>query len=314
MSVYTRLTKEELEQLLYLYDIGEFIRVEGINEGITNSNYYLTTSKNKFILTIFEEPNLNLDYAIDLMHMLSANKINCPTPLKTKEGLSVTNVKNKPCSIFTLLPGKTISKNTPTISMCKQIGTIIGKIHNCSEKFKRFDLGLRNNDWFISTSKKLETVLIIEDIKLIKKEIENLIYCTDKGLPSGVIHSDLFRDNAMFLDDKLTGVIDFYYACNGYYLYDIAIVVNDWCLNNDFSIDIEMQDALLKSYNQIRKIELNEKNIWQQVLRHAALRFWLSRLHDKFFPTDGEITHELDPDKFKKILLDRKNNTYEIKI
>ena len=93
MSVYTRLTKEELEQLLYLYDIGEFISVEGINEGITNSNYYLTTSKNKFILTIFEEPNLNLDYAIDLMHMLSANKINCPTPLKTKEGLSVTNVK-----------------------------------------------------------------------------------------------------------------------------------------------------------------------------------------------------------------------------
>ena len=112
MSVYTRLTKEELEQLLYLYDIGEYISVEGINEGITNSNYYLTTSKNKFILTIFEEPNLDLYYAIDLMHMLSANKINCPTPLKTKEGLSVINVKNKPCSIFTLLPGKTISKNT----------------------------------------------------------------------------------------------------------------------------------------------------------------------------------------------------------
>jgi homoserine kinase type II len=118
----------------------------------------------------------------------------------------------------------------------------------------------------------------------------------------------------MFIKEDLTGVIDFYYSCNGYYLYDIAIVVNDWCLNNDFSIDIEMQDALLKSYNQIRKIELNEKNVWQQVLRHAALRFWLSRLHDKFFPTDGEITHQLDPNKFKKILLDRKNNTYEIKI
>ena len=106
MSVYTRLTKEELEQLLYQYDIGEFISVEGINEGITNSNYYLTTSKDKFILTIFEEPNLNLDYAIELMDMLSANNISCPIPLKTKNGLSVINVKDKPCSIFTLLPGK----------------------------------------------------------------------------------------------------------------------------------------------------------------------------------------------------------------
>ena len=314
MSVYTRLTKEELEQLLYLYDIGEFISVEGINEGITNSNYYLTTSKNKFILTIFEEPNLNLDYAIDLMHMLSANKINCPTPLKTKEGLSVTNVQNKPCSIFTLLPGKTISKNTPTISMCKQIGTIIGKIHNCSEKFKRFDLGLRNNDWFISTSKKLETVLNIEDIKLIKKEIENLIYCTDRGLPCGVIHSDLFRDNAMFLDNKLTGVIDFYYACNGYYLYDLAIIVNDWCLNEDLKIDLKKQDALIEHYNKERKIENIEINMWAKVLRHAALRFWLSRMHDKFFPTDGEITHQLDPDKFKLILLDRINTSYILKV
>ncbi len=118
----------------------------------------------------------------------------------------------------------------------------------------------------------------------------------------------------MFLDNNLTGVIDFYYACNGYYLYDLAIIVNDWCLKKDFKIDLDRQEALLKSYNAIRKIEDIEVNEWPKVLRHAALRFWLSRLHDKFFPTDGEITHQLNPDEFKSILLDRINSTYILKI
>ena len=152
-----------------------------------------------------------------------------------------------------------------------------------------------------------------EDSNLIDKEIENQIYCTNKDLPKGIIHSDLFRDNAMFENEKLTGVIDFYYACNGYYLYDLAIVVNDWCLNNDMSINLERQNALVQSYNKNREIEKIEKETWQNTLRHAALRFWLSRLHDKHFPTVGEITHLLDPNEFKLILLDRIKKSYELK-
>ena len=314
MSVYTRLTKEELEQLLDQYDIGNFVAIEGINEGITNSNYYLTTSQKKFILTIFEEPNLNLEYAIELMDMLSNNQINCPIPIKTNDGMTVIKVKNKPASIFSLLPGKTISKEIPTLDMCKQIGETIAKIHIHSKKFDKYDLGLRSSDWFETVSKKLGKVLSAEDINLINSEIKNQIYCVNKNLPKGVIHSDLFRDNAMFLDNNLTGVIDFYYACNGYYLYDLAIIVNDWCLTKDLKIDLDRQGALLKSYNSIREIEDIEVNEWPKVLRHAALRFWLSRLHDKFFPTDGEITHQLNPDEFKSILLDRINSTYILKI
>ena len=118
MSVYTRLTKEELEQLLNHYDIGEFVSIEGINEGITNSNFYLETSNSKYILTIFEEPNLNLDYAISLMSLLSKNHIPCPTPIKTKNKKTVLSIQNKPLSIFTLLPGNTISKKVPTKKMC----------------------------------------------------------------------------------------------------------------------------------------------------------------------------------------------------
>ena len=314
MSVYTRLTKEELEQLLNLYDIGVFVDLEGISEGITNSNYYLTTSHKKYILTIFEEPNLNLNYAIELMDLLSANKIPCPVPVKSKDGKQVLNFKNKPLSIFTLLPGVTITKKIPSEEMCIQIGKTLAKMHLHSKKHKAHYIGLRNVEWFKRTAKKLNPFLDINEINLIDKELENLEYCIEKNLPSGVIHSDLFRDNAMFIGDNLTGVIDFYYACNGYYLYDLAIIVNDWCLNEDMTINLQRQDALINSYNKNRMIEESEKEIWPNALRHAALRFWLSRLYDKHFPTDGEITHQLDPNDFKLILTDRIENHYNLKI
>ena len=118
----------------------------------------------------------------------------------------------------------------------------------------------------------------------------------------------------MFIDDNLTGVIDFYYACNGYYLYDLAIIVNDWCLNKDMTINLQRQDAIVNSYNKNRLIEKSEKEAWPNALRHAALRFWLSRLHDKHFPLDGEITHQLDPNDFKLILIDRIQNHYNLHI
>ena len=314
MSVYTRLTKEELEQLLYLYDIGKFVDIEGISEGITNSNYYLTTSLNKYILTIFEEPNLNLNYAIELMDLLSTNQIPCPIPIKSKDGKCVLNFKDKPLSIFTLLPGKTITKKTPSEMMCMQIGETLAKMHLHSKKHKTHYVGLRDIEWFKKTAIKLNPVLDISEINIINKELENLSYCLGKNLPSGVIHSDLFRDNAMFIGDNLTGVIDFYYACNGYYLYDLAIIVNDWCLNMDYTINLKRQDALISSYNKYRIIKEVEKEFWPNALRHAALRFWLSRLHDKHFPLDGEITHQLDPDIFYNILADRILKDYTIKI
>jgi len=314
MSVYTRLTKEELEQLLSHYEIGNFVDIDGISEGITNSNYYLTTSKNKYILTIFEEPKLNLNYAIELMDILAGMRIPCPTPIRTKKGDQVINLFGKPISIFTLLPGKTITNISPSVNMCEQIGETLAKLHIYSKEHKRYDLGLRDNSWFTKTAKKLNPVLNMDDINLISNEILNQQDCVNKNLPEGVIHSDLFRDNAMFIGEELTGVIDFYYACNGYYLYDLAIITNDWCLKDNRKIDFVKQDVLMKSYNKIREIEPIEKLMWPKVLRHAALRFWLSRLHDKHYPTDGEMTHVLDPNEFKLILIDRINNSYKLNL
>jgi len=314
MSVYTRLTKEELEQLLSHYEIGNFVDIDGISEGITNSNYYLTTSKNKYILTIFEEPKLNLNYAIELMDILAGMRIPCPTPIRTKKGDQVINLFGKPISIFTLLPGKTITNISPSVNMCEQIGETLAKLHIYSKEHKRYDLGLRDNSWFTKTAEKLNHFLNMDDINLINNEILNQQDCVNEKLPEGVIHSDLFRDNAMFIGEELTGVIDFYYACNGYYLYDLAIITNDWCLKDNREIDFVKQDALMKSYNKIREIESIEKLMWPKVLRHAALRFWLSRLHDKHYPTDGEMTHVLDPNEFKLILIDRINNSYKLNL
>ena len=314
MSVYTRLTKEELEQLLNHYDIGNFIAIEGINEGITNSNYYLTTSSDKYILTIFEEPNLNLEYTIGLMDILSKSEIPCPIPIKTKKGKSIISAKNKPLSIFSLLPGKTITNTVPSVDMCKQIGEIIAKIHVKSKKFTNHEIGLRDEKWFFKTAEELRSVLSSDDINLVNNELKNQNECNNKNLPKGIIHSDLFRDNAMFENGELTGVLDFYYACNGYYLYDLAIIVNDWCLNEDMTINIDKQNVLIESYSKIRQLESIEIEFWPNALRHAALRFWLSRLHDKHHPSEGEMTHQLDPDEFKNILKDRISNNYYLKI
>ena len=312
MSVYTRLTKEELEYLLNEYDIGDLADIEGINEGITNSNFYLQTTNSRYILTIFEEPNLNLDYAIQLMEHLSYHQIPCPRPFKSKDNENIKKIQNKPVAIFSLLPGKTLSDTTPSLNMCEQIGEVLAKIHVNASKFNENYSGSRDFIWFNKTYEKLKSKLNTEEEIIIKDELISLSKKDFNKLPLGVIHADLFRDNTLFINDKLTGVIDFYYACNGYLLYDLAIVINDWCLNEDKTINIERKESIIQSYNKIRKIEQIEKDYWPEVLKHAALRFWLSRLHDKYFPTDGEITHILDPDEFKLIFLDRMNNNYSL--
>ena len=191
------------------------------------------------------------------MDLLSTNRIPCPIPVKSKDGKCVLNFKDKPLSIFTLLPGKTITKKTPSEMMCMQIGETLAKMHLHSKKHKAHYAGLRDIEWFKKTATKLNPVLKPYEINIINNELENLSYCLGKNLPSGVIHSDLFRDNALFIGDNLTGVIDFYYACNGYYLYDLAIIVNDWCLNMDYTINLKRQDALISSYNKYRIITVS---------------------------------------------------------
>ena len=191
MSVYTRLTKEELEQLLNDYNIGDPIDIQGINEGITNSNFYLQTTKSKYILTVFEDKSLNLEYSIHLMELLSNQKIPCPMPIKSKANETIKILRNKPVAIFTLLQGRTISGIDPSLEMCGQIGEMIAKIHLCSDKMNDVYLGSRHLTWFEETFKKLQDKLGNEENKMIENEIKNHIKNQLNVLPSGIIHSDL---------------------------------------------------------------------------------------------------------------------------
>ena len=150
------------------------------------------------------------------------------------------------------------------------------------------------------------------DQDLLNNEIEYLKSFTINNLPVSIIHADLFRDNALFIDDELTGIIDFYYACNGYAIYDLAVTVNDWCTSGDKIGDQKNLISLLGAYQEVRTVSDEERDCWVYVLRLAALRFWLSRLRDKYFPRSGEITHIKNPDRFKKIVEDHRNNNDEL--
>ncbi len=314
MSVYTHPSDVELQELLNNYNIGNLIDFSGIDEGITNSNFFLNTESGSYVLTIFEEPNLNLDFTINLMNYLSNTGIPCPIPIFTKDKKLLSNIKEKQCTIVTRLKGKTVSNNETNIEMCKQVGNVLGEIHNNSKGYKNTYEGVRNNQWFTETSKKIRESISDDDNEIIQECLKNLLNFKNKNIPKGVIHGDLFRDNVMFEKNKLSGVIDFNYACTGNLIYDLAITVNDWCINKDGTINIEKQNAMILSYSSKRKIEENEKNSWNLILCFAALRFWLSRLYDSIYPTDGHLTHLLNPDEFKVILLDRMNNKYQIKL
>ena len=159
----------------------------------------------------------------------------------------------------------------------------------------------------LNTYNKIQGKLNIENSSLLDEEIKRYLDYDCKELPTGIIHSDLFRDNVMFQENTLTGVLDFYYACNGYFIYDLAITVNHSCTNSSYKIDNDKQKSLIGAYEQVRSLQDIEKKEWNMMLRFASLRFWLSRLNDQLFPTDGDLTTVLDPDHFKNILKDRIN-------
>ena len=307
MSVYTPLNEEQIIEILSNYSIGKSGVVDGIKEGITNSNYFLKTSVSEYVLTIFEDDNVNLDFCLNYMEHLARKSIPCPQPIQTNSNDSYILYDKKKLAIFSKLKGQTVSNAKITNEMCSQVGKVLAQMHMYSEDFKKNFSGVRNRDWFLNTYNKVQGELNIENSSLLDEEIKRYLDYDCKELPTGIIHSDLFRDNVMFQENTLTGVLDFYYACNGYFIYDLAITVNDWCTNSTFKIDHDKQKSLIEAYEQVRRLRNIEKKEWNTMLRFASLRFWLSRLNDQLFPTDGDLTTVLDPDHFKNILKDRKN-------
>ncbi len=307
MSVYTSVNANQLVAFLRRYDIGSLITHQGISSGITNTNYNVETSAGEFILTLYEHhSDTALDYILGLQHHLAAKEVTCAAPLVDSEGLLYSSLNRKSAAIIERLPG-TICQG-PSAQHCALIGAELARFHLAGRDYA----ARRNNpcglDWYVMMAKKLDPVLNKSDRRLLHEEIDIYLQYPFASLPQGAIHADLFHDNALFDADQLGGIIDFDYACYGTLIYDLAVIMNDWCLLTDGQLDTLRMESLLQAYHQIRPLEDREHDALPLMLRVGALRFWLSRLNDLNFPLTGELTFTKDPDQFREMLLLRRDS------
>ena len=303
MSVYTSVNIEELKIWLQDYALDNLTDYQGIKSGITNTNYFLMTAHDRFVLTLFEKNTIeDLPYFVDLMAHLAKNSFLCPKPIFKNNGTALSILKNKPALIVTCLKGKELNK--PEVKHCKAVGSSLAERHMKSANFKAQHQNTRDLNWIKKTAETLFSELPQDESLLLREEI---LYQEKKNykLPKSTIHGDLFRDNVLFLNDQVSGFIDFYYACTDYLILDVAIAVNDWCVNNDGSFDEARLNAFLDAYKKIRSFNDDEDQAWNDILRLASLRFWVSRLNDFYHIEEGELTFIKDPDHFKKILKQR---------
>ncbi|MDP1765385.1 MAG: homoserine kinase [Methylotenera sp.] len=306
MSVFTSVSIQQLQVWLQDYAIGELIELKGISSGITNTNYFVTTTQNKFVLTLFEHNTLEeLPYFIDLMSHLSAHGIPCPQPIADKAGVSLHMLNGKPAALISCLTGQDVE--VPNVAQCSAVGAVLAKMHLVGQSFEsqfpqHISHNQRGEDWRIKTAAQVMPHLSVDNQRLLKDTLAFQAALDVTQLPMGVTHADLFRDNVLFDGDSIGGLIDFYYACHDVLAYDLAITVNDWCVNSDGSLDAPRLNAMLSAYQAVRPFNQTEHEAWHSMLRIAALRFWLSRLHDYFYPQEGELTHAKDPDHFQRIL------------
>jgi homoserine kinase type II len=301
MSVYTSITADELRAFLTEYNAGELVRFTGIESGIENTNYFVTTTGGEYVLTIFEQHSKDeLPFFLDLTAYLAEHDIPCAHPQANNQKHYLGTLKKKPAALVNRLDGSQVGLPTPT--QCSAIGQVMARMHQASAGFEQSRPNPRGYTWRKETGEALREKLSSSEQALLNQELDNEARFVDWELPGGIIHADLFRDNALFDGEQLSGVIDFYYACSDRFLYDVAIAVNDWCSNGDGTLDTERTSHLLSAYWQIRPISGPEREAWPAMLRAAALRFWLSRLYDMHFPRPGEMTHIKDPDAFRRIL------------
>jgi homoserine kinase type II len=301
MSVYTLIEQDELEAFLQNYTIGDLVEYQGISAGIENTNYFVTTSKGRYVLTIFEQLRADeLPYFLDLMAFLAEHEVPSAHPVADYDGHYLRQLKGKPAALVDRLDGAGVEH--PNVAQCQALGSALGRLHAVGHHFGGQRENVRGPHWWHETANKLHAHLSDSERCLLDNELAFQASHRHDELPTGVIHADLFRDNALFVGDRLTGIIDFYYACNDVLIYDLAVTVNDWCSNENGSLDNERLAALLNSYCSQRPLNEAEKTAWPVMLRAAALRFWLSRLQDKHVPNEGELTHIKDPDVFRRIL------------
>jgi|TARA_B100001741_G_scaffold298837_1_gene284736 homoserine kinase type II len=313
MAVYTKLSKDNINEILSNYSLGQLEKFQGIEEGIENSNFLLWINQKKYILTIYEKRvrEEDLPFFSKLMTSLNNSNFKCPKPILNKNNNSISNFKNKKLMIVSFVEGK--PKNNLNPSNCQSIGTEVAKLHQLT---KNLDIS-RANDLSIISWRKIfdqvrdKCVAIHKDLpKLIEDNLNDVEKNWPKDLPKGIIHADLFYDNIFFNKNNFSGIIDFYFSCYDFYAFEIAICFNALCFDgpkNNLSFNVTKAKSFIEGYNQIRTISDIEKENIKVLSQGAALRFLLTRVFDALNTVEGAIVKVKDPMEYLKRLEFHKN-------
>jgi homoserine kinase type II len=302
MAVFTAVTLDDLTQWMKQFPLGQAVALKGIASGIENSNFFLTTERGaqrtEYVLTVFE--NLDFDqlpFYLQLMRHLAERGIPVPAPVANAAGELVVPLRGKPAAIVSKLEGS--SQMDPQPVHCADVGAMLARMHLAASDFPMRQPNLRGLDWWQATMPQVLPYLSAENARLLQDEVAfQTAFAagpTYAQLQRGPVHADLFRNNVMFVGERLTGCFDFYFAG-----------VDNWCIDLDSGkLDVARTNALLASYRAVRPFTAAEDAAWQPMLRAAALRFWLSRLYDFYVPREAEMLTPHDPTHFERILRDR---------
>ena len=298
MAVYTEVSDEELRAFLDGYELGEVLAFKGIAEGVETSNYLLRTTAGSFILTLYEKRVAaeDLPYFLGLMEHLAARGIGCPTPVAGRDGETLRRLCGRPAAVITFLDGLSPRRILP--EQCRALGTALAELHLAGSDFP----GHRANDLSVAGWRPLleASAARADEVRpglgeALEAELRQHEAAWPADLPAGVIHADLFPDNVFFLGDRLTGIIDFYFACNDLFAYDIAVCLNAWCFEPDNAFNITKARYLLRAYRAVRPITDAELEALPLLARGSALRFLLTRLFDWLNQPPGALVKPKDP-------------------
>ena len=304
MSVYTPVSEAQLADWLGHYSVGGLVACQPIEAGIENTNYFVTTTQGRYVLTLFERlPAEELPFYVNLMAHLARHGIPCPAPIADLSDHYLRRLNGKPAVLVTRLPGRSLEH--PGMAECAELGALLARMHLAARSYSAYLENPRGPRWWRFAAREVAPFLDQAHKRLLESELEFQAQHRFADLPRAPVHADLFRDNALFDNGRISGVVDFYFAGVDCLLYDVAVCVNDWCLvdpSGDRRLQSERTQALLGTCHAIRPFSEAERMAWPAMLRAAALRFWLSRLYDFHLPRPGMLVHAHDPEHFRDIL------------
>lgn len=304
MSVFTAVSHDDLACWLDSFAVGRLVEFEGIAAGVQNSNFFVTTTLGRYVLTLFEAiPRADLPYYLYLTAHLAHHGLPVPAPVANRHNEYLGTLSGRPAALVRRLSGRSVTAATP--AHCTRVGAMLAGLHRAGQSYGRRQPNPRGPDWRAAAGQRVLPYLPPDEAAMLEAELSWQAQQDFDALPRGVIHADLFRDNVLWDGELIGGVIDFYFAGNDTLLFDVAVTVNDWCTTPDGSLDETRVNAMLTAYGAERPFTDAERQLWPAALRAAALRFWLSRLEDLHLPRGGEMVQVKNPDEFRDILRQR---------